>query len=371
MTKPARLTLLVCATLFPACRSSPLTESTSAACQSAHDATFLASVPGNVDALLSDGTNLYWLDKFAGTISVAPTAGGAVTTLATFPQLWSGPCGQPGFSVDCLQASLAADDDNLYAAGPLGVYRVPKAGGTPSAIATYGGESAYAFGPLVVAGGSLFWQEGDIVSLGDEGLTLEVRIVQQPQAASPSVAPQPFASAGADIPSTALLASDGTRLYWLDGGLRAAPLAGGAATTVYTSDTLFVENMTLAGARLVWTNQQMEGGPIGDAPLPAQSPHELVQSVATSGGAATSLITFPSDTDPGVTVLGDARYAYAVVVDYYAGTSEILAAKLDDGATKTIVKDANLASATLDACNLYYVTEGQSAQMIMKIGKPN
>ncbi|HWE29314.1 MAG TPA: hypothetical protein VHB97_15000 [Polyangia bacterium] len=60
----------------------------------------------------------------------------------------------------------------------------------------------------------------------------------------------------------------------------------------------------------------------------SSSPNELVQAIAaggaTSSGAATSLITFPKNTDPGVRVLGDANYAYAVAVDYYAGTSSIM-----------------------------------------------
>ncbi|HEX4457177.1 MAG TPA: hypothetical protein VIA18_04365 [Polyangia bacterium] len=42
---------------------------------------------------------------------------------------------------------------------------------------------------------------------------------------------------------------------------------------------------------------------------------------------------------------------------------------LGGGAAKTIVADANLDSATLDACNVYYYTASQTAQSMMKISK--
>ena len=369
------ISLLVCALALPACRSSSLTNGTQPiTCPSAHGATLLASWKGNVDAMLSDDDNLYWLDKFWGTVSFVPVAGGSVTTLATFPTLWSGPCGQPGFSVDCLQASIAADDANIYAAGPLGIYTVPKAGGTPRAIMTYDGKSAYMFGPIVIAGGALYWQEADIVTEDGE-LTENVRILQLSAPASTSAAPLPFPSDGEAVSSSAILTSDGSNLYWMgsgdgngDAGIRTAPLAGGAATTFYASDTLAVENMTFAGGKLVWANQQIEGGPAGGAPFPTQSPNELVQALAASGGTPASLMTFPQNTDPGVTVLGDAHFAYAAVFDFDAGTSAIMAAKLTGGAAKTVINVPDLAMATLDSCNLYYFT---SDQTIEKIGKPS
>ena len=376
MTNRARRSiLLACALAWPACRSSPLTAGTQpATCPSTHGATPVTTTSGNVDAMLSDGENLYVLDKSHATVSVAPVGGGSLTTLATFPTWWGGECGQPSFLVDCLDAAMAADDDNIYAGGPLGIYSVPKSGGTPRPIITYDGKSAFMFGTLVFAGGSLFWQEGDIVPV-DEGLTLSVRMLQLTAPADASATPQPFPSSGETTSSSTILASDGSSMYWMgDGenpggyGIRAAPIAGGAATTIYTSDTLAVENLTIAGGKVIWNNQQFTGGPIS-GPIEAQSPNELVQAIASDGsGAAKSLITFPKNTDPGVRVLGDAHFAYAAVFDFEAGTSAIMAAKLSGGAAKTLAKVPDLLLATVDACNVYYATTDGA---IEKLGKPS
>jgi hypothetical protein len=91
--------------------------------QSGGPVTTLATLPTSVNLLATDGANVYFV---AGdNLSSVPTAGGAVSVLAT------------GFNG---ATSLKLDSGNLYASGANGngpkgaILRVPVTGGTPTVV---------------------------------------------------------------------------------------------------------------------------------------------------------------------------------------------------------------------------------------------
>ena len=101
-----------------------------------------------------------------------------------------------------------------------------------------------------------------------------------------------------------------------------------------SSETLAVENMAVAGDRLVWANQMMGGGCVCPGPQTPYAP-EQVESVPLKGGSSASLLRVPGDVDPGVYVLGDSRFSY--VVEAAGAASSIVAIPPSGGAQTTLV----------------------------------
>jgi hypothetical protein len=328
----------------------------------------LATVSGNIDALVSDGVSLYWLDGSAGVLSVVPVAGGATQVLATFAPLWTGPCGGlAGTStLDCRTFSLAVDAANVYAAGPLGIVSVPKTGGAPRSLVTLDGKSEYVLGPLLAGGGALFWPQMEVMTDPDEN-ELAAHIAKLDLS---SGTPETFLDASQQIATASILAADATNLYWLGsgdvpgtGGIRATPLAGGPTTTVVSSASLAVAGMAVVGDQLTWVNQEELGGCVCPGPHPQQP--EMVETAPLAGGASTSLITYDLDTDPFVSVLGDAHFAY--VVQQGDSTSASLVAVPPAGGTPTtLVASAAIDVATLDSCSIYF----SSGSTVRRVAKP-
>jgi hypothetical protein len=337
----------------------------SAACTGSPGVLTLATTPGNVDAMVSDGVDLYWLDGGSGILSVVSVSGGATRTLATLSPLWSGPCGGLGGTptVDCRTFGLAVDAANVYAAGPLGVYAVPKAGGPQRTLVTLDGASAYAMSPLLLAGGSLYWpQMAETLDQGEQVLTAQIATVDPSGSATETLlAPQ--------LDTGSILAADATNLYWVgsddsgNAGIHATPLSGGAPTTVVSSPSLEVETLAVVGDSLAWVNQEQIGGCVCPGPMNPQEP-ERVEAVPLAGGAPTQLVSYDIDTDPTVMVLGDASYAYVLAEDSL--TSSLIAVPPAGGSPVTLVNGVAIDLMTLDACNVYFETGGA----LQKVAKP-
>jgi hypothetical protein len=335
------------------------------ACTGSHGALTLATTAGNVDAMASDGVDLYWLDGSAGILSAVSVSGGATRTLATLSPLWNGPCGGLGGTptVDCRTFGLAVDAANVYAAGPLAIYAVPKAGGPPRTLVTLDGANAYAMSPLLLAGGSLYWpQMAETLDQGEQVLTAEIATLDPSGSASETVlVPQ--------VATASILATDATSIYWVgsddsgNAGIHATPLSGGAPTTVISSPSLAVEAIAVVGDSLAWVNQQQIGGCVCPGPMNPQEP-EMVEAIPLAGGAPTQLVSYDIDTDPTVTVLGDASYAYVLAEDSL--TSSLVAVPSAGGSPVTLLNGVAIDLMTLDACNVYFETGGA----LEKVGKP-
>jgi hypothetical protein len=354
--------------LLAACGGSTTPEipaASSAACASVHGqaVTTLATVPGNIDGLASDGTNLYWLDGSAGTLSMVPVTGGATHVVATFAPLWNGPCGglDGTSTLFCRTFSLAVDSANVYAAGPLGIVSVPKTGGAPRSLVTLDGKSEYVLGPLLLGGGALFWPQMEVTL--DEGQPDLITEIARLDLSSRTAAT--FLDASQQVATASILTADANNLYWLGGnsGVHATPLTGGPTTTVVASDTLAVAGMAVVGDHLTWVNQQQSGDCGCPGPIPPQLP-EMVESVPLAGGASASLITYAMDIDPVVTVLGDASFAYVLEVD--STTSSLVAISPAGGAPTTLVDGTSIDLATLDACSVYF----SSGSTLQRVAKP-
>jgi hypothetical protein len=324
----------------------------------------LASTPGNIDALVSDGASLYWLDGSAGTLNVVPVAGGPARVLATFTPLWNGPCGglDGTSTLFCRTFSLAVDGANVYAAGPLGIVSIPKTGGAPRSLVTLDGKSEYVLGPLLLRGGALFWPQMEVtVDQGEPDLATLIAKLDLPGST-----PETFVDANQQVATASILAADATNVYWLGEGtgVHATPLAGGATTTVVSSDSLAVAGMAVVGDHLTWVNQQQSGDCGCPGPLPPQLP-EMVETVPLAGGASAPLITYPMDMDPSVSVLGDAQFAY--VLEQNGTSSSLVAVSPADGAPTTLVDGPSIDLATLDSCSVYFSSGGT----LQKVAKPS
>ena len=359
------LSLLVLAACGGSTRDIPTPPSTSACGDSPGQVVTLATASGNVDALVSDGANLYWLDGTSGQLSVVPTAGGASRVLATLGTLWDGPCGGVAgtSALDCRTFSLAVDEANVYAAGPLGIVSVSKSGGAPRTLVTLDGKAEYVLGPLLTAGGALFWPQMDVgLEEGQPDLTAHIARLDPS-----SSTPQPFPDASTQAATASILAADANRLYWLGGegvgGVLSSPLAGGATTTLLPSSSLAVVGMTVSGDRLTWVNQQQTGGCVCPGPEPAQLP-EMVEAVPVSGGAPAPLITFPMDTDPSVSVLGDTDFTY--VLEQNGPSSSIVAISPTGGTPTTLAQAPSIELLTLDSCSVYFA----AGSALQKVAKP-
>lgn len=93
--------------------------------------------------LVSDGTSLFWVSSIGpgGPVSSMPVGGGAITTIVTGPVAG-------GF--------IAVDDVNVYYySNSGGIYRAPKAGGTPSVVINPGAN----LGGVAALGANLYWFE--------------------------------------------------------------------------------------------------------------------------------------------------------------------------------------------------------------------
>jgi hypothetical protein len=359
-----------------ACGGTTAAENQPAACGAASaQPVILTTVSGDIDALASDGTDLYWLDGHAGTLNAVPVAGGSSRVVATFAPLWNGPCGGQGGSstLFCAFFSMALDAENVYAAGPLGIVAAPKSGGASRSLLTRDGLSDYVMGPIVLGsvpgGGALFWPDtGLTVSEGNATLTMTIDKLDL--AGGAGGAPQVFVGGAQQVASASMLTADASNLYWLGtggdratGGVQATPLAGGATTAVVSSDSLAVASMAIAGSHLVWANQEQMGGCVCPGPQGPQLP-EMVEAAPVAGGTPTTLVTYPGDIDPTVIVLGDASFAYVV-----AQTSNVslVAVDLANGATSTLVGGSlSIDTATLDTCNVYFA----SGSTLEKVAKP-
>jgi hypothetical protein len=322
----------------------------------------LATAPGNIDALVSDGVDVYWLDGSHAELRAVPVAGTASRLVATLsPFGVDGECGPPSESVDCQSYSLAVDEVNVYAAGPRGIFAVSKASGATRTLATYDPVTAYVLGPVITGGGSLFWIVGDFVTeYGQPSLVAHIMKLDSP---SGGETPHPFLPASEQVDTASILTADAVNLYWLSGGIRATRLAGGPTMTVISSESLAVENMAVAGDRLVWANQMMGGGCVCPGPQTPDSP-ELVESVPLTGGSSASLVRLPGDVDPELYVLGDSRFSYVVEA---AGTaSSIVAIPPSGGAATPLVDSVEVDIATSDSCSIYF----SSGNRIERVGKP-
>jgi hypothetical protein len=323
----------------------------------------LATTPGNIDALASDGATLYWLDGSAGTLSMVPVAGGATEVLATFTPLWNGPCGgvDGTSTLFCRTFSLAVDGANVYVAGPLGILSVPKAGGAARSLVTLDGKSEYVLGPLLLGGGALFWPQMEVTI--DQGQPDLIALIARLDLSTGTAAT--FLDASQQVATASILAADDTNLYWLGGGsgVHATPLAGGATTTVVSSDTLAVAGMAVVGDHLTWVNQEQMGDCGCPGPAPPQLP-EMVETIPLAGGASAPLITYASDIDPVVSVLGDANFAYVLEVD--STSSSLVAVSPTGGPPTTLVSGAAIDLAALDSCSVYFAT----ANTLQKVAKP-
>jgi hypothetical protein len=209
-----------------------------------------------------DDVNVYWTDGYAGNVQKVPLAGGTVTTLAS----------------GIVSASMALSPSGIYFSTFTGVanqdtvQRVPLAGGTPQVIAS----GLTEVGGIAVDGTSVYWsqvfdyrtgfvQKAPLEGGPVTGLASPVDGVYQPGSLSVrggfvywsdsnSGAIRRAPTSGATPPSAFIttnnksyaLTTDASNVYWTEldvnvAGqwlLRAAPLAGGAPTTLVASAAL-------------------------------------------------------------------------------------------------------------------------------------
>ncbi len=161
-------------------------------------------------AVAVDGTNVYWLDSVAGTLSAVPKGGGQATVLAS---------GQSGAQ------QIVLDADNLYwsvngSAGIGQLRTVPKSGGTPTQLASY----ECSIGALAVHAAYVYWT----CSAGD--------LMRTPVAGGASTA-----LAMTQDTFEGPIAVDDAAVYWttLDSTVVKLPLVGGAPPQGATPTVLY------------------------------------------------------------------------------------------------------------------------------------
>jgi hypothetical protein len=143
---------------------------------------------GEVTGVLLDDANVYWANRFDGTIVAAPKAGGDPRSLAT----------ERG-----LPEQLVESGGDLYWVERRSetVWSMPKAGGGPRTIV----QDFAGFANLVVDARAIWWTS-------EAAVAGRFRVLTAP-AAGGDATPASEAVDGIDA-----LASDGTHLYWARGG---------------------------------------------------------------------------------------------------------------------------------------------------------
>jgi hypothetical protein len=342
----------------------------------------LATLSAPPLAIASDGTDLFWLDTFApgtpATLRAIPVAGGTPRVVTTFSlwNAWVGYCDvtypdggvDPGGGTDssCNTFSLAVDNDNVYAIGPMGVVSAPKAGGTASALVTLGLPNDFVIGPAVASGGALFWVQDHVPNDPDVDETATIERLDVQSGGATTLVTEPTSGA-----TNTVLAADADNVYWsTEGSIRATTLTGSATTTVLSSSSLNAGFLAVAGNRLLWVNEEVSGGGCGECPPPPTPQPEMVQSAPVTGGTTTTLITYPFSTDPSVSVLGDSNFAYVIAAPLSVGSGpangSLQAYPLAGGSPTTLVTGVPFDLVAMDTCSVYFA----SGSALEKVAKP-
>ncbi len=238
-------------------------------------------------AIAVDRTSVYWTTLHSdgqggdslGTVRSMPLDGGTPTTLA------SGQDTPTAIAVDSTSVYWVTEDGN--------VMKVARSGGTATTLAT--GQSG-AGRSLAIDGTSAYWtntvaQTGSVMKVSLDGGT-PVTL------SSPEDAPYG-------------IAVDGASVYWTNangGTVRRMPLAGGAITTIATTEALAPHEIFVSATGVYWiasvpTNADPGGGNqyVMTAPLtglaPGRTPTTLATGVfdeAFAIGATTAYLSTPT-----------------------------------------------------------------------------
>jgi sugar lactone lactonase YvrE len=242
--------------------------------------------------IATDGSHVYWVTWYGGTVARVPVAGGAVETLVTGRQFPIQVAVDGGFAI--------WTEDGTQTDPTSSLLRVPVAGGSPASL------GAGFLGPdwLLIHAGTAY--------VADRGGTL-IETVQLASGTRQTFAAMQSSPFG--------LATDGTALYWTtgDGAIRTRPLAGGATTTIATGLGIGdrrAQGLAVVGGTVYATGDRViavpaQGGAITTVDAGAASSHLLDDGTAVywatrdacqhelllrarPGEAATVLGSFPS-----------------------------------------------------------------------------
>jgi hypothetical protein len=191
--------------------------------------TNIALNTADLASIAVDSSSVYWTTYSPYKVVTAPLAGGTPITLSGRPSL---------------PQQLAVDATNVYWVEGGNIFFVPKGGGTPVALVS--GVYAQA---MILQGGFLYFSTWRGIGAAGTG------IFRVPVSGG---TPVPIATG---LLSVTTLTTDGTTVYWSDGGnnlsiLRRAPAAGGGPFVSLTGYTSTVPNWSAMDANYVYWNDQ-------------------------------------------------------------------------------------------------------------------
>ncbi|HEY2675672.1 MAG TPA: carboxypeptidase-like regulatory domain-containing protein [Steroidobacteraceae bacterium] len=278
------------------------------------------------------GTNAYWIDPYNHALYTVPVTGGSASTLAT------------GIGAPTVTAaiSLAVTATTAYwtEAGTYGGCCIQAGTGTLKSVALSGGSVSTLFAgldapvALTINGANAVWAESWRV------------------AAAPLAGGAATTLASGISTSMARITVDASHVYVLDADfIKILPTSGGtveklaAARGDIADSSLVNQDIVVDATSVYWTVKGIVGGP-------------TVQKVALTGGAPVILAvdtTLPNPQDCYWRIALDTQSVY-----WSAGSSSfpegcrIMKAPLNGGATATLVDYAYLADFTVDGTNVYF-----------------
>jgi hypothetical protein len=187
----------------------------------------------NVAVTAVGAEGLYWLTT-DGAVSMLGALDGSAKEVGKFTQL-----GEISFATDVRDVYLAVWEDLLGKASAKkgGIWRLPKAGGTPELIASDLGSSVR--GWFAVDDEAFYWQPGfdNAILRHPKSDAHSTRVIEEER-------------------GLGSFAVDGDQLYWTDGNgdLKRGPRRGGGAELVAHSQTS-VGSIAVTQTRIYWTSR--------------------------------------------------------------------------------------------------------------------
>jgi hypothetical protein len=293
------------------------------------DATTLVASAPFLDALLADGSSVYWADN-TGAVWSVPLGGGTPLQLAST-------------GVSDQFPSIALDANNVYIANGTAISSVPIGGGALTNLTTASGNTA----ALAIQAGSLYW----VTESSPE-------TINEMSAQGGSVA-----TIASNLEAPSYIVNDANNVYWADigtGDINSIP-NGGGNVTVLVSNQGGINGLAIKGDYLYWSNfSGIVGAPAGQNPPPAKLGDGTVNRISVNGGD--TKVVVKAYTMSGITVDGD----YVYWSDGQKNT--ISRTTLDGSSTKVLTHDTATVGPVVQSGTLYYGVLLQTTFAIRSVG---